>query len=114
MTKVLTLAAALIATALSPAHTQQADYPTRTVRIIVSAPPGGGVDIVARVVADRLQQKWGHPVIVENRAGAGGTLGAETVAQAEPDGYTLLASQPAPLTTNVALYRKLNFDPATF
>src|SRR5437870_13298759 len=89
-------------------------YPMRAVKIIVSAPPGGGVDIVARVIADRLGKLWGQPFVVENRPGAGGNLGAEAVAQTEPDGYTLLAAQPAPLTTNVVLYKKLNFDPARF
>jgi tripartite-type tricarboxylate transporter receptor subunit TctC len=90
------------------------DYPHRAVKIIVSAPPGGGLDIAARVIADRLAAMWSQPFVVENRPGAGGNLGAEAVAQAEPDGYTLLAAQPAPLTTNVRLYKKLNFDPATF
>ena len=89
-------------------------YPGRAVRIIVSAPPGGGVDIVARVLADRLTKLWGQPFVVENRPGAGGNAGSEAVAHAEPDGYTLLAAQPAPLTTNVLMYRKLNFDPAAF
>jgi tripartite-type tricarboxylate transporter receptor subunit TctC len=91
-----------------------AQYPSRAVKIIVSAPPGGGLDIAARVIADRLGKMWGQPFVVENRPGAGGNLGAEAVAQAEPDGYTLLAAQPAPLTTNVVLYKKLNFDPAAF
>jgi len=103
--------------AASPALAQRdgpAYYPSRNVRIIVSAPPGGGVDIVARLIADRLQQKFGHAFVIENRAGAGGNLGAEVVATAEPDGYTLLAAQPAPLTTNVVLYKKLNFDPTAF
>jgi len=90
------------------------NYPSRAVKIIVSAPPGGGLDIVARVITDRLAKRWGQPFVVENRPGAGGNLGAEAVVQAEPDGYTLLAAQPAPLTTNVVLYRKLNFDPAAF
>jgi tripartite-type tricarboxylate transporter receptor subunit TctC len=89
-----------------------ADFPTRTVRIIVSSPPAGGPDIMARLLADRLASRWGQAVVVENRPGAGGNLGAGEVAAAEPDGYTLLAAQPAPLTTNVLLYRKLNFDPA--
>jgi tripartite-type tricarboxylate transporter receptor subunit TctC len=91
-----------------------ANYPNRTVRIIVSAPPGGGLDIAARVVADRLAKLWGQPFVVENRPGAGGSLGAEAVAQALPDGYTLLAAQPGPLTTNVVLYKKLGYDPAAF
>jgi tripartite-type tricarboxylate transporter receptor subunit TctC len=90
------------------------DYPRRAVKIIVSAPPGGGLDIAARVIAERLAGMWGHPFVVENRPGAGGNLGAEAVAQAEADGYTLLAAQPAPLTTNALLYKKLNFDPAAF
>jgi len=103
---------ALVAAAASADPSQE--YPNRTIRIVVSAPPGGGVDIVARLIGDRLALHWGHPVVVENRFGAGGNLGAEMVAQAEPDGYTLLAAQPAPLTTNVSLYKKLNFDPAAF
>jgi tripartite-type tricarboxylate transporter receptor subunit TctC len=113
--------AALVAMAVllapAPAFAQgdaAGQYPSRAVKIIVSAPPGGGLDIAARVVADRLAKMWGQPFVVENRPGAGGNLGAEAVAQAEPDGYTLLAAQPAPLTTNVVLYKKLNFDPAAF
>ncbi len=111
---VVIAAASLAAAAIAPPHAVGQEYPHRAVKIIVSAPPGGGVDIVARVVADRLASLWGQPFVVENRPGAGGNLGAEAVAQAEPDGYTLLAAQPAPLTTNVVLYRKLNFDPAAF
>jgi tripartite-type tricarboxylate transporter receptor subunit TctC len=98
----------------TPARAEEPNYPSRPVKIIVSAPPGGGVDIVARVIADRLAKMWGQPFVVENRPGAGGNLGTEAVAVAGPDGYTLLAAQPAPLTTNVVLYKKLNFDPAAF
>jgi tripartite-type tricarboxylate transporter receptor subunit TctC len=105
------VAAATQAFAQGDAATQ---YPNRAVKVIVSAPAGGGLDIAARVIADRLAKMWGQPFVVENRPGAGGNLGAEAVAQAEPDGYTLLAAQPAPLTTNVVLYKKLNFDPAAF
>ena len=111
------VAAALAAQCLAGQALAQSDaaaYPSRAVKIIVSAPPGGGVDIVARVIADRLAKMWGQPFVVENRPGAGGNLGAEAVAQAEPDGYTILAAQPAPLTTNVVMYKKLNFDPAAF
>jgi tripartite-type tricarboxylate transporter receptor subunit TctC len=98
----------------APRVSAASEYPRRAVKIIVSAPPGGGLDIAARVIADRLAGMWGQPFVVENRPGAGGNLGAEAVAQAAPDGYTLLAAQPAPLTINVRLYKKLNFDPAAF
>src|SRR5215467_11318124 len=113
--RLVVTAAALAAAAQACAQGDAASrYPNRAVKIIVSAPPGGGLDIAARVIADRLTKMWGQPFVVENRPGAGGNLGAEMVAQAEPDGYTLLAAQPAPLTTNVSLYKKLNFDPAAF
>src|SRR5947208_10461313 len=112
----LLAAAVLVAAAVQALAQSEAArrYPNRAVKIIVSAPPGGGLDIAARVIADRLAKMWGQPFVVENRPGAGGNLGAEAVAQTEPDGYTLLAAQPAPLTTNVVLYKKLNFDPARF
>jgi tripartite-type tricarboxylate transporter receptor subunit TctC len=96
------------------AQEEAAHYPQRTVKIVVASPPGGGLDIAARVIAERLAALWGHAFVVENRPGASGNLGAEAVAQAAPDGYTLLAAQPAPLTTNALLYAKLNFDPAAF
>ena len=112
MLKFPPLVVALLALALPSPAQAETDYPSRAVKIIVSAPPGGGLDIAARVVADRLAKLWGQPFVVENRPGAGGNLGAEAVAAAEPDGYTLLAAQPAPLTTNVVLYKKLAFDPS--
>jgi tripartite-type tricarboxylate transporter receptor subunit TctC len=91
-----------------------ANYPTTTVKIIVCVPAGGGVDTVTRIVADRLRQRLGQPVVIENRGGLAGNIGAEAVYASEPDGHTLLASQPAPLTVNVLLYKKLNFDPTAF
>ncbi len=91
-----------------------ANYPNRPIRIIVCVPAGGGVDTVTRIVANGLQKKLGQPVVVENRAGAGGNIGAEAVFTAEPDGYTLLAAQPAPLTVNPLLYSKMGFDPTKF
>ena len=113
--RLVVTAAALAAAAQACAQGDAASrYPNRAVKIIVSAPPGGGLDIAARVIADRLTKMWGQPFVVENRPGAGGNLGAEVVAQAEPDGYTLLAAQPGPLTTNVVMYKKLSFDPAAF
>jgi tripartite-type tricarboxylate transporter receptor subunit TctC len=97
--------------ALAQQKDEATDYPSRTVRIVVSAPPAGGPDVVARILADKLSQRWAQPVIVENRPGAGGTLGTADVAAAEPDGYTLLSAQPGPLTTHVLLYKNLRFDP---
>lgn len=88
-----------------------ANYPDKPVKIIVSVPAGGGVDTVTRIYADKLRQRWGQTVVIENRGGAAGNLGAEAVSTAEPDGYTLMASQPSPITTNKFLYKKLNFDP---
>ena len=91
-----------------------ADYPSRPIRLIVCVPAGGGVDTVARIVADGLQKRLGQPVVVENRAGAAGNIGAEAVFTSEPDGYTLLAAQASPLTVNPLLYKKMNFDPTQF
>jgi tripartite-type tricarboxylate transporter receptor subunit TctC len=88
-----------------------ADYPNRPVKVIVSVPAGGGVDTVTRIFAARLQQRLGQPFVIENRGGAGGNIGADAAYTADPDGYTLLATQPAPITSNIALYKKLNFDP---
>jgi tripartite-type tricarboxylate transporter receptor subunit TctC len=112
------IAAAVLAPvlALSPAaaQTPAADYPNKPVKIIVTVPAGGGVDSVTRIFAEQLQQKLGQPFVLENRGGAGGNVAAEAVFVAAPDGYTLMASQPAPITSNVALYKKLNFDPTKF
>ena len=80
------------------------DYPTRTVKIIVPFPPGGTADAMPRIVAEYLTRKWGQPIIIENRAGAGGNVGADAAYQAEPDGYTLFASPPPPLVINQNLY----------
>jgi tripartite-type tricarboxylate transporter receptor subunit TctC len=90
------------------------NFPDRPVKIIVPLPPGGSPDTIARTLAAHLQTGWGQPVVVENRTGMSGSIGAEAAAGAEPDGYTLLASQPAPLTVNVLLYKKLNYDPSAF
>lgn len=107
------LALALVAT---PAAAQEssAAYPSRALRFIVPLPAGGGVDTVARILAERLQQKWSQPVVVENRPGAGGNIGAEFVSRAAPDGYTLLVTAPAPLVVNSVLYKSLRYDPAKF
>ena len=89
------------------------DYPTRPIRIVVPFPAGGSNDIIARIVAQKLGEGIGQNVIVENRGGAGGNIGAEAVANSEADGYTLLLTAPPPLTINAALYKSLKFDAAT-
>jgi tripartite-type tricarboxylate transporter receptor subunit TctC len=106
------LAACILAAGIGAAPAQ--DFPTRAVRIIVPFPAGGTADIVPRVVGDMLSRKWGQPVIIENRTGAGGNIGAEAAFKAEPDGYTLLSAPPPPLVINQNLYPKLNFDPMQF
>jgi tripartite-type tricarboxylate transporter receptor subunit TctC len=93
---------------------QAQDYPARTVKIIVPFPAGGTADVMPRVVADWLSRKWGQAVVVENRTGAAGNIGAEAAANADPDGYTLLSAPPPPLVVNQNLYPKLGFDPAQF
>src|SRR5918994_716497 len=93
-----------VASSASTHANEESLYPNRTVRIVVSAPPGGGVDTTARIFADQLQQKWKQPVIIENRPGASGNLAAEAVAAAPPDGYTLLVAMPPPFTINKILY----------
>jgi tripartite-type tricarboxylate transporter receptor subunit TctC len=106
---------AAVVMVVSPAVAQgPSDYPNKPVKIVVTVPAGGGVDSVTRIFAEQLQQKLGQPFVIENRGGAGGNVAAETVFVSPPDGYTLMASQPAPITTNVALYKKLNFDPTKF
>ena len=89
-------------------------YPAKQVRIVVPFPPGGTADILCRLVGDKLSATWGQSVIVDNRAGAGGNVGAEIVYRAEPDGYTLLCSPPGPLSINHNLYKTLPYDWSKF
>src|SRR5690349_4540874 len=105
---ILSIAAALPLAATASA----AEYPDRPIRVIVSVPAGGGVDTVTRIVTDKMRAALGQPLVVENKPGVSGSLAAETVVMAEPDGYTLLASQPAPITTAPFLYKSLNYNPA--
>ena len=86
------------------------DYPNRAVRVVVPFPPGGAPDLVGRTLAHRLQERLGQPFVVENRTGAGGNIAAEAVAQAAPDGYTLLAPSDGPLVINPHIYEKVNFN----
>jgi tripartite-type tricarboxylate transporter receptor subunit TctC len=109
LARTVLVAGIILAAGIGAAPAQ--DFPTRAVRIIVPFPAGGTADIVPRVVGDMLSRKWGQPVIIENRTGAGGNIGAEAAFKAEPDGYTLLSAPPPPLVINQNLYPKLNFDP---
>ena len=85
-------------------------YPTKAIRMLVAFPPGGPTDIVARVIAQKLSEQLGQPILVENKPGAGGNIGAETAMRAAPDGYTLFYNTSA-ITITPALYSKVNFDP---
>lgn len=89
-------------------------YPNRPVKIIVPAPPGGAADVLPRIVSEKLAARWKEPVIVENRPGAALNVGAEAVARAEPDGYTLLATPPGPLAIYQFIYANLRYEPSAF
>jgi tripartite-type tricarboxylate transporter receptor subunit TctC len=90
------------------------EYPSKPIRIVVPNPPGGALDTMGRAIGEKLREKWGQPVIPENRPGAGGNIGAEVVAKAAPDGYTLLITAPGPLVVNKYLFQDLSFDPDAF
>jgi tripartite-type tricarboxylate transporter receptor subunit TctC len=90
------------------------EWPTRTVRIVVPFPPGGSADLLPRIVGEKLAERWGQPVIVDNRPGAAGNIGAEVVFRSEPDGYTLMSAPPPPLVINRLLYPKLAYDATQF
>jgi tripartite-type tricarboxylate transporter receptor subunit TctC len=104
--------AALALVLAAAAHAQDANFPDRPIRVIVSVPAGGGVDTVTRIVAAKVSAVLGQPLPVENKSGASGSVAADFVFHADADGYTLLASQPAPITTAPFLYKSLNYDPA--
>jgi tripartite-type tricarboxylate transporter receptor subunit TctC len=94
---------------ISPARAD--DYPSHPIRLIVPYAPGGGADAVARIVAKRVGETIGQPLVIENRGGAGSIIGTEMVKKAEPDGYTLLLGQSGPISINPAIYRDLSYDP---
>jgi tripartite-type tricarboxylate transporter receptor subunit TctC len=87
------------------------DYPSRPIRLIVPYAPGGGADTVARIVAKRVGETIGQPIVIENRGGAGAIIGTELVAKAPADGYTLLLGQSGPISINPAVYKNLPYDP---
>jgi tripartite-type tricarboxylate transporter receptor subunit TctC len=112
-----TFLATLALTAAAPSVLAQepaSSYPSKPIRLIVNFPAGGTVDTLARTVGQKLSERWGQPVLVDNRPGAGGNIGAQAVAVADADGYTLLVTPPGPLTINQNLYQRLAFDPEKF
>jgi tripartite-type tricarboxylate transporter receptor subunit TctC len=102
------LAAALVL--LASAHAQQQAYPTKPIRMIVPFPPGGGTDILSRLVANKLSEQRGWQIVVDNRGGAGGNIGLDAAAKAAPDGYTMVMGQTSNLTINPSLHAKLPYD----
>jgi tripartite-type tricarboxylate transporter receptor subunit TctC len=112
--KLIALAGAFAFSIALTAGAAAQDYPNRTVKIVVPYPAGGTADAMPRIVADFLSKKWGQAVVIENRSGAGGNVGAEVAYNSDPDGYTLFSSAPPPLVINQNLYPKLNFDPSKF
>jgi tripartite-type tricarboxylate transporter receptor subunit TctC len=106
--------ASVVAVLFASVAIPQTAFPTRAVKIVVPFPGGGGNDILARIVGDKLQARWGQPIVVENKTGAGGNIGADLAYQSEPDGYTLFLSPPGPLAINQSLYKQLSYKPLEF
>lgn len=110
--RLLCVTLACTASLLAPAAAQTS-FPTKGLRVIVPFPPGGASDTLGRMVAQHLSTAWGQPAIVENRPGAGGNIGAEAGAKAQPDGYTLTLAAAGFMAVNPSIYPKLNYDSAT-
>ena len=102
---------AVTACAQSPSASSGQPYPSRPLRLIVPFPPGGSTDILSRALSQKLSENLAQPVVVDNRPGAGGSIGSEAAAKAVPDGYTLLMGQLGPLAVSPAIYRNLPYDP---
>ena len=102
---------AIVAGATAYAQDAGKTYPNRPIRIIVTYPPGGPADIIARSVGQKLTEAWGQPVVIDNRAGAGGLIGTDLVAKSAPDGYTLVVSNFGPFAISPFVYAKLAYDP---
>jgi tripartite-type tricarboxylate transporter receptor subunit TctC len=105
------IAGALVAVAAWSSAVYGQEWPQRTVRIVVPFGPGSTPDLVARIVGEKLQKRHGHPVIVENRPGAGGMMGTDLVAKAAPDGHTIAVSTLGPLVNNTMMYKRMPYDP---
>ena len=104
---------AVLATAwlAGPLAAQTTDFPNKPVRIVVPFPPGGATDITARVVAEKLSTKWGQPVVIDNKAGAGGNVGSDLVAKSAPDGYNIVLGVTGSHSINISLYKKMPYHP---
>jgi tripartite-type tricarboxylate transporter receptor subunit TctC len=106
------LVAALLAIGLCSSHAARAQaYPTRTITLVIPFPPGGSTSIVGRVIADKMSQLLGQSIVVDNRGGAGGTVGTKAVTKSDPDGYTLLLGYTGTLAIGPSLYRNVGYDP---
>ena len=108
---VMSVVAVLSAFAAGNAASAQGAYPVKPIRMIVPFPPGGGTDILSRLVANKLTESAGWQIVVDNRGGAGGNIGLDAAAKAAPDGYTMVMGQTSNLTINPSLYTKLPYDP---
>jgi tripartite-type tricarboxylate transporter receptor subunit TctC len=107
---ILLVPCAALCAAMAPPAAAQGAWPTREVRIIIGFSAGGTTDIITRNLAPELTRLWGQPVVIENRAGAGGNIGAELVVKSKPDGYTLFMGSVGPLAVNASLYKSMPFD----
>ena len=109
----LTLVASAFSLLMAPLASAQTDYPNRAITMVVPFAAGGATDVIARIVAEGMSRQLGKPIVVENVAGAGGTIGSIRVMRAAPDGYTLLTGHMGTHASSYALYEKRKYDPRT-
>ena len=109
----LAVSTAIFGTSHAFAQNAAANYPSKPIRIVVGFPPGGATDILARILGPHLTTAWGQPVVIDNRGGATGTIAADMVSRATPDGYTLMMVPSGPFTGSAALLDNLPYDTAT-
>ena len=105
------LGAGFMATTATMATAQAQGYPTKPIRFLMTAPAASSIDVIGRILADKIKDPLGQPVIVENRVGAGGTIGTDAAAKAAPDGYTMVLSFNGPLAFGPHMYKSLPYDP---
>jgi len=112
--RAIVLAALVLSVLVLPGEVRAQAFPNKPVKFLVPFPAGGINDVLARIIADKLQVKWGQPIIIENKTGAGGNIGADLAFQSPPDGHTLFVSPPGPLAINQTLYKRLTYKPEEF